>query len=82
MHCLVKKPKFCVLCSQRVKIACKIRDEYAALKDFKAPEASARSAAGPPSASGANGAVAPAAAPIAKSTTAKLIESMPAPADS
>ncbi|KAK9915985.1 hypothetical protein WJX75_006980 [Coccomyxa subellipsoidea] len=66
--------------SQRVKIACKIRDEYAAVKEFKAPETSARSAAGG-SAASSNGAAAPSAAAVAKSTTAKLIESMPAPAD-
>ncbi len=71
------------MCSQRRKIACKIRDEYAAVRDFKPPEASGRAAPGAASAAGANGAMnAPAAAaPVAKSTTAKLIESMPAPAD-
>ena len=64
------------VCSQRAKIACKIRDEYAAVKDFKLPEAASRAAL---LANGsANGA---AAAPMAKNTTAKLIESMPAPAD-
>ena len=30
-----------LLCSQRAKIACKVRDEYLAVKDFKLPERSA-----------------------------------------
>ena len=65
-------------CSQKAKIACKIRDEYIAVKDFKAPQAAAKPGGL------ANGDAAPASkTPGAKdkSTTAKLIESMPAPAD-
>ena len=29
-------------CSQKAKIACKIRDEYIAVKNFKAPQAAAK----------------------------------------
>jgi hypothetical protein len=67
-------------CSQKAKIACKIRDEYTAIKDFKAPRAAARPGAlADGSDASANGAAAPSAKD--KSTIAKLIESMPAPAD-
>ena len=57
------------------------------MKDFKLPDSASRAAAGVGAPAGgaaagaqANGTAAPAAA-AAKSTTAKLIESMPAPAD-
>ena len=67
-------------CSQKAKIACKIRDEYMAVKDFKAPQAAAKGGAlANGSEAAANGSAAPASKD--KSTTAKLIESMPAPAD-
>ena len=67
-------------CSQKAKIACKIRDEYMAVKDFKAPQAAAKGGA---LANGSQAAANGSAAPTSKdkSTTAKLIESMPAPAD-
>lgn len=67
-------------CSQKAKIACKIRDEYMAVKDFVAPQAAAKGGAlANGSEAAANGSAAPASKD--KSTTAKLIESMPAPAD-
>lgn len=65
-------------CSQKAKIACKIRDEYIAVKDFKAPQAAAKPG-GLANGDAATGSKAPGAKD--KSTTAKLIESMPAPAD-
>ncbi|KAK9834095.1 hypothetical protein WJX84_009485 [Apatococcus fuscideae] len=76
--------------SQRAKIACKIRDEYAAVQTLpaaqpgraaKAPSAFAPSHAGNGAAAldGAPGAAPPVAE--SRSTTAKLIESMPEPAD-
>lgn len=65
--------------SQRAKIASKIRDEYAAVKDFKLPERTGGAAANGAAEPTANGVSAAAAAP--KSTTAKLIESMPEAAD-
>ncbi|KAK9843635.1 hypothetical protein WJX81_000394 [Elliptochloris bilobata] len=78
--------------SQRAKIACKIRDEYLAVRDFKLPErpaapgaskgSSAEAAAnGTAMAKAGGGAEAVLAAGGAKSTTAKLIETMPKPAD-
>ena len=68
-------------CSQKAKIACKIRDEYIAVKDFKAPQAAAKPGglANGSDAAAATGSKVPGAKD--KSTTAKLIESMPAPAD-
>ena len=67
-------------CSQKAKIACKIRDEYMAVKDFKPPQAAAKGGAlANGSEATANGSAAPSSKD--KSTTAKLIESMPAPAD-
>ena len=71
---------FAWCCSQKAKIACKIRDEYQAVKEFKPPQAASKGgllANG--SEAAANGSAAPASKD--KSTTAKLIESMPAPAD-
>ena len=65
-------------CSQKAKIACKIRDEYIAVKDFKAPQVAAKPG-GLANGDAATGSKAPGAKD--KSTTAKLIESMPAPAD-
>lgn len=62
--------------SQRIKLACKIKDEYAAAQHFDAAQAAARGqqASAP---AGAPGPAAGPAKPESKSGTAKLIDSIP-----
>eukprot|EP00884_Botryococcus_braunii_P019417 jgi/Botrbrau1/6159/Bobra.331_2s0049.1 len=77
---------------QRAKIACKVRDEYAAAQKYVAPVPRAVAGTGTAAANGAvgrpaeNGAALQEATPqdgelASRSTTARLIQSMPVPAD-
>lgn len=65
--------------SQRIKLACKIKDEYAAAQHFSAEQAAARgqqTAAAGAAALPAGPAAGP-AKPESRSSTAKLIEQIP-----
>lgn len=66
--------------AQRVKIACKMRDEYSMLQGFKPREAAAAGARGAAAEAAAGRSAAAAAAADSKSHTAKLIDSIPAQA--
>ncbi|GMH35070.1 hypothetical protein BSKO_02938 [Bryopsis sp. KO-2023] len=74
--------------SQRAKIACKVRDEYAAVRDLPKPSrpAAAQVGTAAPGPSGADGpqgdAPGTSSQTESRSTTSKLINSMPEPADS
>ncbi|KAK9809212.1 hypothetical protein WJX72_011496 [[Myrmecia] bisecta] len=71
--------------SQRAKIACKVRDEYSTIKHYKVQDAATRlreSVTATGALASGNGAAVPAADNSVRSTTAKLIDSMPDPADS
>lgn len=65
-----------VPCSQRIKLACKIKDEYAAAQHFSAEQAAARAQQGAAAAAAPGPAAGP-ARPESKSSTAKLIEQIP-----
>lgn len=64
--------------SQRIKLACKIKDEYAAAQHFDAAQAAARAQAGAgAAAAAAAGPAAGPARPDSKSSVSKLIDTIP-----